>query len=90
MVYESEIEKTIISLLQNKGYELIDKNDDWISKRNLDEFINKKLLRESLIKINKTSNENVIQSAINTIERLDNPSLFERNFAFHKILIDGI
>ncbi|MDD1375069.1 type I restriction endonuclease subunit R [Metamycoplasma hyosynoviae] len=90
MVYESEIEKTIISLLQNKGYELIDKNDDWISKRNLDEFINKKLLRERLIKINKISNENVIQSAINTIERLDNPSLFERNFAFHKILIDGI
>lgn len=30
MVYESVIEESIISLLQNKGYELIDENDNWI------------------------------------------------------------
>lgn len=90
MVYENVIEETIISLLQNKGYELIDENDNWILNRNLDEFINEELLRECLIKINKISNNNVIQDAINTVKRLENPSLFERNFAFHKILIDGI
>lgn len=90
MVYESVIEESIISLLQNKGYELIDEYDNWILNRNLDEFINEDLLRECLIKINKINNNNVIQDAINTVKRLENPSLFERNFAFHKILIDGI
>ena len=90
MIYESVIEESIISLLQNKGYELIDENDNWILNRNLDEFINEELLRECLMKINKISNVNVIQDAINSVKRLENPSLFERNFAFHKILIDGI
>ena len=90
MIYESVIEESIISLLQNKGYELIDENDNWILNRNLDDFINEELLRECLMKINKISNVNVIQDAINSVKRLENPSLFERNFAFHKILIDGI
>ena len=48
MVYESVIEETIISLLQNKGYELIDENDNWILNRNLDELINEDLLRECI------------------------------------------
>ena len=30
MVYESVIEEAIIQLLQQKGYELIDENNDWI------------------------------------------------------------
>lgn len=58
MVYESVIEVTIISLLQNKWYELID--------------------------------DNVIQYVINIMKWLENSSLLERNFAFHKILTDGI
>lgn len=90
MVYESVIEESIISLLQNKGYELIDENDNWILNRTLDEFINEDLLKNCLIKINKISDMNIIVDAINTIKRLENPSLFERNFAFHKYLIDGI
>ncbi len=48
MAYESVIEETIISLLQNKGYELIDENDNWILNRNIDEFINEDLLRECI------------------------------------------
>lgn len=90
MVYESVIEESIISLLQNKGYELIDENDNWILNRTLDEFINEDLLKECLIKINKISDMNIIEDAINAIKRLENPSLFERNFSFHKYLIDGI
>ena len=53
MVYESAVEESIISLLQNKGYELIDENDNCILNRKLDEFINEYLLRECLIKIIK-------------------------------------
>ena len=45
MVYESVIEESIISLLQNKGCELIDENDYWILNRNLDEFINEKFIK---------------------------------------------
>lgn len=90
MVYESVIEEAIIQLLQNKGYELIDENDNWISNRQLDEFINKDLLLECLERINGVHDLNVLKEAVDTITRLENPSLFERNFAFHKYLIDGI
>lgn len=90
MVYESVIEEAIIQLLQNKGYELIDENDNWISNRQLDEFINKDLLLECLERINGIHDLSVLKEAVDTITRLENPSLFERNFAFHKYLIDGI
>lgn len=90
MIHEALIENTILSLLQKKGYELIDESYNWISTRKLDEFLNEELLRNSLIKINKLDDENVIQEAINKIKRLDNPSLFERNSIFHDFLVNGI
>ena len=88
--YESDIEEAIIQLLQNKNYEFINENDSWISDRNLDEFINKELLLDCLSRINGTNDFDILNEAVNTITRLENPSLFERNFAFHKYLIDGI
>lgn len=91
MFHENEVENTIISLLQEKGYLLKDKNNDqWFQKRNFDEFINEDLLKESLIKINNINNEVVVEQAINYIKRLDNPSLFEKNYNFQNILINGI
>ena len=89
MVYESVIEEAIIQLLQDKGYELIDENDSWISDRQLDEFINKDLLLECLERINGVHDLNILKEAIATVTRLENPSLFERNFAFYRYLIDG-
>ena len=90
MIYESVIEKSIISLLQNKDYELIDENDYWIANRSLDEFFNKDLLLDCLKRINCINDEAILDEAINMLTRLDNPSLFERNFQFHKMLIDGV
>ena len=90
MVYESVIEEAIIQLLQQKGYELIDESDAWISDRQLDDFINKDLLLECLERINGIHDLNILTDAINTVTRLENPSLFERNFIFHKYLLDGV
>ncbi len=90
MVYESVIEEAIIELLQRQGYELIDENNDWVLNRQLDEFINKDLLLECLEKINGIHDTEILKEAISAICRLENPSLFERNFVFHKFLIDGI
>ncbi|WP_282456404.1 hypothetical protein [Mycoplasmopsis arginini] len=44
---------------------MIDENDNWILNRTLDEFINEDLLKECLIKINKISDINIIEDAIN-------------------------
>lgn len=90
MVYESCVEETIVSLLQNKKYELIDEHDSWISDRKLDEFINKNILIDSLKKINNINDEDLLNEAFKVITILENPSLFERNYNFHKLLIDGI
>ena len=90
MIRESVVENTIISLLQDQGYELFDANDDWFSSRRLDEFINKELFLSCLDKINKYSDQGLYDDVYNKITRLENPSLFERNFAFHRMLVDGI
>ncbi|MDY3768207.1 MAG: type I restriction endonuclease subunit R [Sphaerochaetaceae bacterium] len=90
MIRESVVENTIISLLQDQGYELFDANDDWFSSRRLDEFINKELFLSCLDKINKYNDEGLYEDVYNKITRLENPSLFERNFAFHRMLVDGI
>lgn len=90
MVYESFIEKTIIELLKIKGYEFIEENNFWVLERQLDEFLNKDLLMQSLKIINKTQDEEILNEVINTILNLEKPSLFERNFLFHKILINGL
>ena len=90
MVYESLIEESIIELLQKLDYEFIDETYPWIQDRTLDKFINEDLLYEAISNINKTTDEKIITQAINTIKRIDKPSLFERNMKFHKYLIDGI
>ena len=90
MKYESLVEESIITLLQNLDYEFIEEDYSWIQDRTLDKFINEELLYESISRINKISDDKIITQAINTIKRIDNPSLFERNFRFHKYLIDGI
>lgn len=90
MVYESDIEEAIIQLLIKQNYEFINADDNWISSRNLDDFINKDLLISCLSKINGILDYEILNEAVNTIIRLENPSLFERNFLFHKYLVDGI
>lgn len=90
MKYESVVEETIISLLISQKYELIDESYLWIQDRKLDEFINKDLLFACLKRINHTNDENIIVDAINTITRLENPSLFERNLTFHNYFHQSI
>ena len=90
MFNEATIENSIIELLEENGFELLDFNDSWLSERKLDEFVNKEVLLSSLIKINKLNDLDILNEAINTIMRIDNPSLFERNFLVHKMLIEGL
>lgn len=90
MFHESEIENSIIELLKKKGYEFLDESDSWLENRQLDEFINRDVFFDSLSRINHTSEQNVLDECFRVITRLENPSLFERNLAFHNYLINGI
>lgn len=90
MLNEATIEESIISLLQNKGFEFLDFDNDWLIERSLDEFVNRETLYESLTKINRINDCEIINEAINRLTRVDNPSLFERNFIVHKMLLEGV
>lgn len=90
MIHEKIVEETIISLLQNKGYDFLDRTDEWVQTRNLDDFINHDLLMNALEKINPGLSNEILEETIKTVERIDNPSLYERNYQFHKYLTDGI
>jgi len=89
MINENVVEESIIALLQKIGYEYVE-NDDWILNRQLDEFIDESLLERCLIRINSVKDSKIIDEAIKTIFRIDNPSLFERNRQFHEMITEGI
>ena len=54
--------------------------------KNPDDFINVELLKNCLLKINSVKERRIIEEAVKTIQRIDNPSLFERNYQFHRML----
>lgn len=90
MFYESEVERTIIELLQDKGYSYIDETNNWVIERQLSDFINEELLLQQLTIINKGVKNRILEEVIRTIKNIDHPILFERNKIFHKYLVDGI
>lgn len=90
MFYESDIEKTIIDLLVDKGYSYLDDNSNWIIERQLSDFINDDVLLQQLVLINKGVKNKILEEAIRTIKNIDHPSLFERNKIFHQYLVNGI
>lgn len=90
MVQESVVEGSIISLLESVGYEYLASDDNWVQNRHLDEFINHDVLLECLEKINPGIDDEILEEAIKVILRIDNPSLYERNYQFHQFLINGI
>lgn len=90
MVQESVVEGNIISLLESVGYKYLGNNDSWVQNRQLDEFINHDLLLECLQRINPGVDDDILEEAIKTVLRIDNPSLYERNYKFTDYLINGI
>lgn len=90
MFYESDVEQSIIDLLQQEGYQLIDDSDNWVINRQLSDFINHDVLLQQLSIINPNTRIDLLEEAISVIQRIDHPSLFERNKQFHKYLVDGI
>ena len=87
---ETDVEKTIIELLEGLGYSYIDEDNSWLQERTLSTFINEQVLLEQLMKINKGVKVRILEEAISEIKKIDHPSLFERNKIFHNYLVDGI
>ena len=88
--YESNIELTLIEKLINIGFEYGNINDSWSENRRIDSFIDTETLKERLRIINPNIKEDILETVIKKICRIENPSLFERNHIFHNYLIDGI
>lgn len=87
---ENDLESTIISKLQDKGYEYGNTTDSWFEDRELNDYVNRDLLFVSLKTINPTIKDSWIDDAITSIVRISNTTLFERNRIFHNYLINGI
>ncbi|CDR30954.1 Type-1 restriction enzyme R protein [Acholeplasma oculi] len=89
---ESELENALIALIDKHDlYQYMDnETDSWISTRNLNDFINDKLLIEQLRLINPDVRSEIILEVVKRIKFIDNPSLFERNRIFHNYLVNGI
>jgi len=90
MFYESDLEKTIIDLLIEVGYEYLSDDNPWIVERELSSFVNEEIFYQQLKKINKNLSDRIINEVIRQVKNIDNPSLFERNRIFHEYLVNGI
>ncbi|UUD35073.1 type I restriction endonuclease subunit R [Mycoplasmopsis caviae] len=89
-VRENLIEENFVSLLVKQDYENISFDSQWVLDRNLDQYINFELLEERLKKINSNIDQYFINQVFSKLKKINNPSLFETNKAFHNFLINGI
>lgn len=87
---ESDVENTLMDLISNKNYSMINDDDKWLQNRKLDDFINESVLLNSIKKINPNIREELLKEVIKKVKLIDEPSLFVRNRIFHDYLINGI
>ncbi len=88
-IFESDLEKYVVELLQAQGYEYLppEKQEE---ERALGEVVLKKRLKDAIDRLNPTLHAEAKEQALRQIMNLPSQNLLDNNEAFHRMLTDGI
>jgi len=89
-IYESDIEKLAIELLETQGYLYLSPDKQEAEREGLSDVILKVRLRTAIDKLNPNIPEDAKEQALREIINLPSQNLVENNEAFHQMLTDGI
>lgn len=84
---ETALEQTIIEILKSKGYDYLPGEE---IERDYHEVILAPSLKQALIKLNPSANENLIDEAIRIIKNLDQNNVVKNNQEFTRMLHAGV
>jgi type I restriction enzyme, R subunit len=90
-IYESDIEKFCIELLESQGFDYLSPKEHEIERKaNLSEVVLQDRLREAVDRINPKASQDAKDEAIKQVLNLSTANLIESNEAFHVMLTEGI
>ncbi len=89
-MFESDIEKFGIELLQKQGFEYVSPEGLADEREKLDEVILLGRLRQKVGELNPDLNETVREQAIKAVLNLHKPSVIDNNEDFHRMFVEGV
>ena len=89
-MFESDVEKFVIELLQKRGFSYISPEDLATEREKLDEVVLIGRLRQAVEELNPGVSEAVREQAIKTMLALNKPSVIDNNEDFHRMLVEGV
>src|SRR3989344_7753500 len=89
-MFESDIEKFVIELLQKEGFDHLSPEALVEEREQLDEVVLIGRLRKAVEYLNHEANEAVRERAIKEVLELNKPSIANNNEDFYRMLIEGI
>ena len=89
-IFESDIEKFVIELLHDQGFEYLSPEEQELERPNLREVIFKTRLKRMIDTLNPNITEDAKAQAIRQVLNLPSQNLMNNNEAFHQMLTEGI
>ena len=89
-IYESEVEKYCIELLQEQGYSYLSPEALGAEREKFSDVVLHTRLKNAIAKLNPTIPEDVKEQALREVLNLPSQDLVENNEAFHRLLSDGV
>ncbi len=88
-LYESDIEKYVIELLQAQGYEYLPPEKQE-AERSVNEAVLRKRLEAAIDRLNPSLHQDARDQALRKVLNHPSQNLLDNNEAFHQLLTDGI
>ncbi len=89
-MFESDVEKFVIELLQKQGFEYVSPEELAKEREKLDEVVLIERLRRKVEELNPDLSEAVREQAIKAVLDLNKPSVIDNNEDFHRMFVEGI
>jgi len=89
-IYESDIEKWVVELLEKQGYTHLSPDDQEPERGDLKEVVLAARLRAAVARLNPGAPKEAREDAIKQVLNLSSQHLVESNEAFHRTLTDGV
>jgi len=89
-IYESDIEKLVIELLEIQGYSYLSPEDQEAERENLSDVALRGRLKTAINRLNPNVPEDTKEQALREVINLPSQNLIENNETFHQMLTDGV
>jgi len=89
-IFESDIEKLVIEILQEQGYSYLSPEKQEMERENLSDIVLRIRLKTTINKLNPNIPKDAKEQALREVINLPSQNFIENNETFHQMLTDGV